>query len=112
MAKYDIYEKDGVLFRGWADAGFVNEVMTSEGWRPYAGDGRAPVAFGDHVRAEEAESNRQAVRGRCGDTVATARNIVRSSLGELFLQIRVATVSRQILVLSLSSAAHECQLLP
>ena len=52
MAKYNIYEKDGAVFRGKAGAGFVRDVWTSEGWVPYDGDRLAPVTFGDHLRQE------------------------------------------------------------
>jgi hypothetical protein len=55
MAKYNVYEKDGAIFRGRADCGFVSEVMGSDGWVPYSGDPLAPVTFGDFLRVEESE---------------------------------------------------------
>src|SRR4051812_24739915 len=53
MARYDIYEKEGAIFRGRAAAGFVTDVWTPDGWEPYGGDLCAPVAFGDYLRTED-----------------------------------------------------------
>lgn len=55
MAKYNIYEKEGAVFRGRAGCGFVTEVMTQNGWEPYNGDPCGPVTFGDFLRAEESD---------------------------------------------------------
>lgn len=55
MVKYNIYEKEGAVFRGRAGSGFVTEIRGSEGWEPYTGDPLAPVAFGDFLGTEKSE---------------------------------------------------------
>jgi hypothetical protein len=55
LAKYDVYEKEGAVFRGPAKAGYVNQVRQAGKWVPYQGDRRAPVAFGEKVREESDE---------------------------------------------------------
>jgi hypothetical protein len=52
MKRYDIYEKEGAVFRGEAGSGFVTEIQRSSGWEPYEGDCRKPVVFGDFLRTE------------------------------------------------------------
>lgn len=55
LAKYDVYEKEGAVFRGPAKAGYVNQVRQAGKWVTYQGDRRAPVAFGEKVREESDE---------------------------------------------------------
>ena len=58
MARYNIYEKEGAVFRGRAGSGFVTEIWGPNGWEPYNGDRLAPVVFGDFLRTEEPEAPR------------------------------------------------------
>jgi len=53
MKTYDIYEKEGAVFRSKAGCIAVSEVWTSEGWQPYKGDGLKPVHLGDYLRTED-----------------------------------------------------------
>ena len=54
--KYDVFEKDQAVFRGHADAGYVHEVQNGDAWKPYSGDRRAPVVFGNFVRTMEEDA--------------------------------------------------------
>jgi hypothetical protein len=57
MAKYDIYEKDGAVFRKPSERkhGIVDDVQVDGEWRPYRGDRMAPVSFGTFLRTEDGE---------------------------------------------------------
>lgn len=52
MALYDIYEKDGAVFRKPASAkqAHVDQIQKSDGsWVDYEGDRMAPYMFGDDM---------------------------------------------------------------
>jgi (p)ppGpp synthase/HD superfamily hydrolase len=53
MRRYDIYEKEGAVFRGRSCDVAMSEVWTSDGWKPYKGDGLKPVVSGDYLRTED-----------------------------------------------------------
>jgi hypothetical protein len=63
MAGYDIYEKDGAVFRGKAGSFLVSEIQIGDEWIPYRGDRVAPALFGDHIggpddRGSDARDNK------------------------------------------------------
>ncbi len=65
MALFDLYEKDGAVFRKPASRrhGIVDEVQHTDGsWKPYTGDRLAPVSFGDHIGQKEFASVRAALK--------------------------------------------------
>ncbi len=56
MALYDLYEKDGAVFRTPAGPCIrpIADVKQADGtWAPYKGDRMAPVTFGDHLGQQE-----------------------------------------------------------
>lgn len=51
MPKFDVFEKDGALFRRPAgrEIALVDHVLNGERWEPYRGDRQKPVHFGDFL---------------------------------------------------------------
>jgi (p)ppGpp synthase/HD superfamily hydrolase len=53
MRRYDIYEKEGAVFRGRSGSHFVTEIQVGDDWQPYDGDPMRPVVFGDYLHTED-----------------------------------------------------------
>jgi hypothetical protein len=51
---WDIYEREGAVFRGPAGYGFASHVQRDGKWHKYTGDPRAPAVHGDLIRTEKA----------------------------------------------------------
>jgi hypothetical protein len=57
-AKFDIFERDGAVFRRphGRDVALVDHVRNGDDWIPYKGDRSAPVHFGTFMGVEEHEA--------------------------------------------------------
>lgn len=55
MAKFDVFEREGALFRRpfGVRAAIVDDVLNGEKWERYQGDRSKPVHFGEHVGVRE-----------------------------------------------------------